>query len=55
VFNGHFVGRWKRTFKKDTVIVVLNPQARLSPAEQEAFESAAHDYSDFLGMSVVLQ
>ena len=54
VIDGKVVGNWKRTFKKDTVIVAAAPFVPFSDAEALAFAAAATRYGQFLGMKVVL-
>jgi hypothetical protein len=52
VVEGRVVGTWKRTFKKDTVIVRVNLFASLSEAEDRALSAAVERYSRFVGMPV---
>lgn len=52
VIDGRIVGTWKRTFKKGTVVITTSPFTSLSKQEQIAFEAAAQQYGDFLGMPV---
>ena len=52
VLNGRVVGTWKRTIKKDMVIVTPNFFAPLNEAETRSFVAAANGYGAFLGMSV---
>jgi len=54
VIDGKVTGTWKRTFKKGMVVIELAPFRPLTPAEINAFSSAAHRYGEFLGMPVVL-
>ncbi len=54
VLNGRVVGTWKRTIKKDTVIVTPNFFAPLNEAETRAFVAAANRYGAFLNMSVTI-
>jgi hypothetical protein len=54
VMGGRVVGRWKRTFKGDSVNITLSSFALFSKAEKQAVEEAAHRYGSFLGMRVVL-
>lgn len=48
VVNGQVVGIWKRTFKKDTVIVETGCFTRLDPAIMGYIEHAAHQLGHFL-------
>jgi hypothetical protein len=52
VRDGRVVGTWKRTLKKDTVIVTPNLFAPLNEAETRAFVESANCYGAFLGLSV---
>jgi Winged helix DNA-binding domain len=52
VLNGRVVGTWKRTLKKDTVIITPSLFAPLNEAETRAFAASANRYGAFLGMSV---
>ncbi|HUH96096.1 MAG TPA: winged helix DNA-binding domain-containing protein [Anaerolineales bacterium] len=55
VIDGHVRGTWKRTLKKDRVILELNPFAPLTKIEREAIVVAAGGYADFLEMQAELQ
>ena len=50
--DGQIVGDWKRTFKKNSVIITTNPFVTLSSAETRLFAAAANRYSEFLQMPV---
>lgn len=52
VLGGKVVGTWKRTLKKDTVFVALNPFTPLSKAEMNVIAAAAEQYGAFLGLPV---
>jgi len=52
VIEGHVVGTWKRTLKKNTVIVETNLFRPLTAVEDDAINSAAQRYGDFLGLTV---
>jgi len=54
VVNGQIVGAWKRTFRKDAVVVETNIFTPLTKAENRALDAAARRYGAFLGLSVVL-
>jgi hypothetical protein len=54
VIDGRVVSTWKRTLKKDSVVIAAHPFAALTAAEGRAFAVAAHRYGEFLGRSVVL-
>jgi hypothetical protein len=49
VENGRIVGVWKRTFKKEKVVLEAQPFAASSPALREAIRHAAAQYGRFLG------
>jgi len=48
VLDGQVVGTWKRTLKKDTVSITLNPFVSLNESETRAFAGAAVRYGAFL-------
>lgn len=52
VLDGQIVGTWKRTIKKDAVIIAQNPFTPLDEAETRAFAVAADRYGAFLERSV---
>lgn len=52
VSNGQITGTWKRTFKKDSVAIVTDPFKPLKKAGLKAFEPAAQQYADFLGLTL---
>jgi Winged helix DNA-binding domain len=52
VMDGRVVGTWKRTLKKDAVIITPNLFAPLNEAETRAFAAAANRYGAFLDRSV---
>jgi hypothetical protein len=54
VVDGKVVGTWKRTLKKDTVVITPNPFAKLKRVETLALAEAARRYGKFLDASVVL-
>ncbi len=53
VIDGLVVGTWKRTFKKNTVIVTPSLFKQLSKQELAAIEATAAQYSKFLSMSLL--
>lgn len=53
VIDGQIVGTWKRTFKKQTVIISRQPFTHLTPDQAAAFESAARRYAAFHGLEAV--
>lgn len=54
VIGGRVVGTWKRTFKKDKVIIEANPFTAFSGEENSAFNAAARRYGEYLNLSVIL-
>lgn len=52
VLDGQIVGTWKRTIKKDTVIINASPFTPLNEAETRAFMIAADRYGAFLERAV---
>jgi len=54
VVDGQVVGTWKRSLKKNEVIVELSPFEKLTKAGQSAVDRAATRYGDFLGLSTTL-
>lgn len=52
VLDGQVVGSWKRTFKKNTVVIEANPFVHLSNAQTRLFAASANRYGEFLHMSV---
>ena len=50
VIGGQVIGSWKRAFKKDTVVITLNPSIPLSKSETKAVAQAAERYAEFLGL-----
>jgi hypothetical protein len=55
VSNGQVVGIWKRSLKKDKVILNLTPFRPLEQAEKVSLEVAAEHYSTFLAKAVLLE
>ncbi|HZO71201.1 MAG TPA: winged helix DNA-binding domain-containing protein [Ktedonobacteraceae bacterium] len=52
MLDGQVIGTWKRTFKKNIVVITANSFVPLSDAETHAFAAAANRYGQFLRMSV---
>ncbi len=52
VINGQVAGTWKRTLKKDAVIIELNPFAPLTKSEKQTVSAAAKKYKEFLELPV---
>jgi len=54
IIDGQIVGGWKRTLRKDSVLVELNPITNLTGAEKRAIIEAVNLYGKFLGLAVEL-
>jgi hypothetical protein len=54
IVDGQVVGTWKRTLKKDTLVIAPSPFTKLNRAETRAIAEAANRYGKFLGASVAL-
>ena len=52
LIDGQIAGTWKRTLKKNTVVIEASPFTPLSEAETRAFVAAANRYGEFLDRSV---
>jgi Winged helix DNA-binding domain len=52
VINGRIVGTWKRTLKKDEVVIAPEFFVPLNEAETRAFGAAAERYGEFMGRDV---
>lgn len=53
VLDGRIVGTWKRTFKKDAVIITTSRFTAPRKSETRAFSASANRYGTFLGMPVI--
>jgi hypothetical protein len=51
VIAGRVAGVWKRTFKKDTVVITASPFTSFSEAQKRAITVAAERYGRFVGLS----
>jgi hypothetical protein len=51
VIEGRVAGVWKRTFKKDTVVIETSPFTPLSEAQKQAISAAAEHFGRFVGLS----
>jgi hypothetical protein len=49
------VGTWRRQFKKNQVIITLNPFAPLTDVQREAIYEAAAEYGRFLNMEAIVE
>ncbi|HEY4388264.1 MAG TPA: winged helix DNA-binding domain-containing protein [Ktedonobacteraceae bacterium] len=50
IINGRIVGTWKRTIKKDTVLITPDFFTPLNEAEIHAFTASTNDYASFLAL-----
>lgn len=48
--NGQIIGTWKRTFKKNTLVMEYNPFKTLNNAENQALSEAELVYREFMSM-----
>ena len=55
ILAGQLVGGWKRTLKKDAVILELNLITKLTKTENRALMAAIEQYGTFLGLPVQLE
>jgi hypothetical protein len=55
VLDGQLVGTWKRTIRKDAVVIQTNLLAKLSEAQYQAVAQAAQQYGAFLELPVVIE
>ncbi len=53
ILNGRIVGTWKRTLKKESVVIASNFFSPLTRSQRQAFEAAAGRYGAFLNRSVI--
>jgi hypothetical protein len=54
ILDGQVAGHWKRTVKKDSVVVEAALYAPLDDARTDALRAAATRYGEFLGLPVVV-
>jgi hypothetical protein len=54
IMNGQVVGGWRRTLKKDAVIVELSVLTKLTKAERDALVAATDRFGRFLNLPIVL-
>ena len=52
--DGRIAGLWKRTLKKNEVVIELAPFGMLKRAQNQAVIEAAHEYGRFLELPIVL-
>ena len=51
IIDGRLAGLWKRTLKRDTVIVEITPLRSLSAKEKALVPAAVEPYAKFLGLT----
>jgi len=54
ILDGQLVGTWKRTIRKEAVLIETNLLMKLSEAENQAIALAAQQYGAFLELPVVM-
>jgi hypothetical protein len=54
ILDGQLIGTWKRTIKKDGVLIQMNIFTEQTEAESQAVALAAQQYGAFLELPVVL-
>jgi hypothetical protein len=54
VVDGQVVGTWKRTLKKDKIVMTPSPFYGLSGTEHDGFAEAAEHYGAFIGLPVTV-
>ena len=54
VVDGQVVGTWKRTLKKDKIIIAISPFTSLTKTQSRVVAAAADRYGAFLGLPVEL-
>ncbi|HUI89209.1 MAG TPA: winged helix DNA-binding domain-containing protein [Anaerolineales bacterium] len=55
VINGQLAGTWKRTIKKDTVMIELHPFAPLTNSERKVVTIAAQNFGRFLELKLEIE
>ncbi|MDB6122847.1 MAG: hypothetical protein JWQ71_1840 [Pedosphaera sp.] len=54
VMDGRVVGTWRRTFKKDTVVITVSAFKSFNKEQKKAIADYAERYAKFLGMAKVV-
>lgn len=54
VVNGQVVGTWRRTLRRDAVVIETNLYTRLTAAESMAVADAARAYAGFLQRALMM-
>ncbi|HET9222256.1 MAG TPA: winged helix DNA-binding domain-containing protein [Roseiflexaceae bacterium] len=55
VTDGRVTGLWKRTFKRDSVIIMFSPFTSWSEAQAHALAAAAKRYAQFVGKTAIIE
>jgi hypothetical protein len=55
ILDGQIVGGWRRTVKKDAVLIELNIFASLTKTQNQAVHTAMEDYGRFLARPSILK
>ena len=53
ILDGQVVGGWRRTLKKDSVLVEASLITRLKEKEEQAIRQATEQFGEFLGLTVI--
>jgi hypothetical protein len=54
ILDGRAVGTWRRTPRRDSVLIETSPWTTLKKNERDALDAAARRYGEFLGLSSVM-
>ena len=54
ISNGRVIGAWKRLFKKESIVIQINPFSPLTNKEKKKLETAIENYGKFIKMRAVL-
>ena len=52
ILDGHLIGGWRRTIKKNAVLIEFMPVTQLTKAQENAVHKAASQYGEFLQLPV---
>jgi hypothetical protein len=52
VINGQVAGIWKRTIKKDSIVVELQPFTNFDRSTVDLIDQTAHQYGYFFGKKI---
>ncbi len=54
ILNGMVAGTWRKSMKKNSVEISLNPFRKLDNTERKALEAEVVRYGEFFGMTAVI-